>query len=537
MTGSDLSVGSLFTVGDQVVEASNFIADGCDSIVEIVIPPGQEESAALNVESNDGQFSTLPDAITYITPRLDPPEGLNGGYTNTRLIGLDLREGLRVSFNGLSPRRLNQVNDQEWEVLTPNTDRGPVNVEIRNIDGRGLISTELYTSREFVDQGAESMNALGDCNHITQGDYNGDGITDLVLAMGSSSSVGLIEQTDLIYYGNGNELEDPRPLWVAGNGMNSYSGDIDGDGDLDLLIVNLFDDQNYVLLNDGLGEWNTDPAYPALEIGPSYDAGLFDADGDGLLDIFLMQTGDVSDNQVFGPEQLLIRSGDQWVNQSSQVDFNIDDVHDHDMAHGDLNNDGLDDVVIVVDNLPQSFPGTSNRVLLNRGNGVFERVNSPINNYPGDWLDVALADINNDGHLDILMPQDYIEGISVVGTPSLALFMGDGTGEFTEESFRTANLPPSPAFGVTPFDLDLDGDMDLLVSVFGLSFGDGSIEPFQSVLLLNDGEGVFFGGNASFNSVPFVPTTHFEVIDLDRDGRVDIVECAAESQSRIWRNE
>ena len=75
------------------------------------------------------------------------------------------------------------------------------------------------------------------------------------------------------------------------------------------------------------------------------------------------------------------------------------------------------------------------------------------------------------------------------------------------------------------------------MSVFGLSFGDGSIEPFQSVLLLNDGEGVFFGGNASFNSVPFVPTTHFEVIDLDRDGRVDIVVCAAESQSRIWRNE
>ena len=77
----------------------------------------------------------------------------------------------------------------------------------------------------------------------------------------------------------------------------------------------------------------------------------------------------------------------------------------------------------------------------------------------------------------------------------------------------------------------------LLVAVYGLSFGDGTVDPFQSALMLNDGDGVFFGGNRSFSAVPFIPTTHFEVIDLDRDGRSDIVECAGEGQSRIWRNE
>ena len=49
--------------------------------------------------------------------------------------------------------------------------------------------------------------------------------------------------------------------------------------------------------------------------------------------------------------------------------------------------------------------------------------------------------------------------------------------------------------------------------------------------------GNFFLGNSSFNEVPFVPTAHFEVIDVDQDGFADLIECAAESQSRIWLNE
>ena len=541
LIGSDLSVGSLFTVDGRLVEQANFISDGCDSLVEVILPSGEGTGRPISAESNDGQFSVLPDAIDYISPLFEPPEGLMAGYTNITLRGLDLREGMRLLFNGVPPRAINRISDREWTLLTPSLEYGIVSVELRNTDGRGLISTELYTTRRFSDLGSQSLNADGECNHITRGDFNGDGNDDLIFAMGSSSPAGLLEQTDLLFLGDGQGLEAPSPIYGPGNGMNAYTGDLDADNDLDLLIVNLFDEQNFVLLNEGnrggAVQWREDPTFPSLRLGPSYDGGIFDADGDGDLDLFFMQTGDVGDNQTFGPERLYLREGNQWLDRSENIDFDLDDVHDHDMIHGDLNNDGLDDVVIVVDNLPQSFPGASNRILLNRGEGRFERVNSPINNYPGDWLDVALADINKDGNLDILMPQDYIEGISVNGTPALAVFIGDGQGGFRDESFRTAELPPAPAFGVTPADLDNDGDIDLLVAVFGLSFGDGSVDAFQSVLLLNDGEGMFYGGNRSFSQIPFIPTNHFEVIDLDRDGRSDIVECAAESQSRIWRNE
>ena len=91
-----------------------------------------------------------------------------------------------------------------------------------------------------------------------------------------------------------------------------------------------------------------------------------------------------------------------------------------------------------------------------------------------------------------------------------------------------------PAFGVTPSDLDGDGDLDLLLAVYGISFGDGSVDPFESAILMNDGSGQFFGGSRAFNESLLISSSHFEVIDIDRDGRVDMVECAADGQSRVW---
>jgi hypothetical protein len=133
------------------------------------------------------------------------------------------------------------------------------------------------------------------------------------------------------------------------------------------------------------------------------------------------------------------------------------------------------------------------------------------------------------------LPQDYIEGISIAGTPAVAIFMGDGRGGLVDESYRVNGMPPSPAFGATPLDIDADGDLDLMVSVFGLSYGDGTVDPFESVLLLNDGGGDLFEANASFERVPLSPTTHVEPVDLDGDGRLDMFECAAEGASRVWR--
>ena len=535
--GSDLIAGTLFYVGGRLVEEATFLSDGCRSVVEVIIPPGEGEGVQIDMDNPAGDRGILLDAVDYIAPQFSPREGLSAGYTNLTLTGLDLREGLSVRFAGAAPRQLTRVSDAEWQVLTPASDVGPTLVELYNVDGRGVSSEAYYTTTHFIDEsGGEGGLMRGECNDAQSGDLNGDGWPDIIMAMGSNGPVGQLEQPARVLLNDGRgALLDGRALSPIGNGMNVRLGDVDQDGDLDALMINLFSERNFFWLNDGLGSFAESSTFPRT--GPSYDGALVDADGDGDLDAFLMQTGDVIDNDIFGPEQLLLNEdlGERWVDRSSEIDFNLDDVHDHDMNHGDFNEDGLEDIVIVVDTLPQSFPGASNRLLLNRGGGRFERVPSPLNNYPGDWLDVVIGDLDGDGHLDIMLPQDYIEGISIVGTPSVAVFIGDGQGGFTDESDRVRDMPNLPAFGATAIDLDHDGDLDLMVAVYGVTYSDGTIEPFESVLLLNDGQGNLYEANRSFRSMPLSPSSHFEVVDLDLDGRFDMVECAAEGRSRIWR--
>ena len=534
--GSDLARGSRFFVNGTPVEAVNVLNEGCQALVEVRIPASEQEGwQNLEVIHPDNLSYTLEQAVFYVMPALVPAQGLKAGYTNVVLTGLDLRAGLTVRFNGIEARDLTQINTEQWLLTTPASDLGAVEISIFNTDGRGVSTDTLYTAYHFVDEGSASLGATGDCNDVTVADLNQDGIADWVMAMGSSSPVGLLEQADYIFLGDGTSGFQSRSTLPPpyGNGMNVEVADLNQDNRPDILMINLFSERNFVWQNQGSNQWRESMNFPIT--GPHYDGGIFDADGDGDPDVFLMRTGDEIDNELYGPEQLFINTNGTWTEQSEQIDFNLADVHDHDMNYADLNGDGLIDVVIVVDNLPGSFPGASNRILINRGNGRFDRINSDINRYPGDWLDVVLADMNGDTYIDIVLPQDYIEGISIANTPPIVMFWGNGDGTFTDASEQIINMPPLPAFGAQAHDIDQDGDMDLMVAVYGISYADGSIEPFESVLLLNDGTGQLIEANASFDTMSLTPSAHFVLIDLDTDGDLDMIECAAESQSRIWR--
>ncbi len=170
---------------------------------------------------------------------------------------------------------------------------------------------------------------------------------------------------------------------------------------------------------------------------------------------------------------------------------------------------------------------------MNRG-GRFEEVPSPFDQYPGDWLHAELVDIDADGDIDVLLPQDYIEGFSRPGTPALAVYINDGRGVFEEAPERIVGLPRLPVFEAVGADLDGDGDVDLAVAVFGLLFADGSIEPFESAILLNDGDGVFHQASDAFAEPLSIATTDFGVGDWDGDGDPDLFECAARGESRVW---
>ena len=307
-------------------------------------------------------------------------------------------------------------------------------------------------------------------------DLNGDGRPDLI----SSDGVAL---------GNGDgTFRAPIPLSV--NGPVTVA-DVNGDGIPDLLIPNtgasIFDYVNSVsvLLGKGDGTFQT----PRTVIVPFGRQSLAVADfnGDGLPDLVVTSSvpvlgpfGQILDN----PTSISVLPGNgDGTFQAPQLVF---------ANHGltsvivtDVNGDSRPDLV---------FDDTQNNsvdLLLNKGDGTFASpriypigVKSP---FP---VTVARADVNNDGHLDILIDN----------TVSVVVLLGTGDG--TYQPAQTAAATP----GFTAMvDMNGDGRLDLVTSS-GVELGNGD-GTFQTLQTISDG---LSPGSA-------VPA------DFNGDGRVDVV--------------
>ncbi len=90
--------------------------------------------------------------------------------------------------------------------------------------------------------------AAGDVpNAVTTGDFNGDGLTDLVTANGDSDDVSVL-------LGNGDGTFAAQQTFAAGIGPHSVTtGDFNGDGLTDLATANRASDNVSVLLGNGDG--------------------------------------------------------------------------------------------------------------------------------------------------------------------------------------------------------------------------------------------------------------------------------------------
>ncbi|MFN3198065.1 MAG: IPT/TIG domain-containing protein [Bradymonadia bacterium] len=532
--GGDLEAGARVFFDGVAAESVIPVTTGCDALLRVVVPPGEAGPADVLVVNPDGGEAGRAEGIEYIAPALRPDEGLTPGYTNVELTGVDLRAGLDVRIGGQRPRALTQLSEERWLLTTPTGVRGGAEISVFNVDRRGARIAGGFTYRAFDDDGDARFEPEGDCNDVLTADIDADGFTDLVVANGSVGMVGRIEQPPTVHYGRADGRFESVTLAREGNGMNVSLGDVEGDGDLDLFVANLSSASNSFFRNEG-GRFQPDNSIPVG--GPSYDAALVDIDGDGDVDIFLANTGDPENANVDGPETLLLNNGRGIFDQniSDQVYFSRGDVHDHDVEFGDVDGDGLPDAVLVVDNLSDAFRTAENRLLVSRdvpGNLSFRP--SPFNSLLGDWLHAEMADIDSDGDLDVLLPQDYIEGLSLPDQPALGIFLNDGTGQFEPAHERNQGLPLIPAFETVSVDLDDDGDLDILVGGYGLLFQDGQIDAVNSFILLNDGTANFFDGSDALVGQTPVATADFAVLDVDGDGDADLFECAARRRSRIW---
>jgi hypothetical protein len=341
----------------------------------------------------------------------------------------------------------------------------------------------------------DSSPATGaDPTSVAVGDFNGDGKLDLAVVNSVSNNLSI-----LLGDGTGHFTLASSPGIGLGYGPSIVAvGDFNGDGKLDLAVSN--DCQDFwcaapatvsILLGDGTGHF-TLASNPVVGYY-NRSVAVGDFNGDGKLDLAVVG----EDWYTGGPNIVSILLGD-GTGQFTLASVLTPGIQPALVAVGDFNGDGKLDLAVADICADWSCTSGAVDILLGDGTGNFTWVaSSPA---VGSWpSSVAVGDFNGDGKLDIAVANLYSNNVSIL--------LGDGTGNFT--------LASSPAVGVWPWSVaigDFNGDGKLDLAVANEWYGDLTI-------LLGDGTGNFTG--VSLPATGSAPTS-VAIGDFNGDGKLDL---------------
>jgi hypothetical protein len=229
---------------------------------------------------------------------------------------------------------------------------------------------------------------------------------------------------------------------------------------------------------------------------------LDDFDEDGNLDVLLLSF------LTCDPVVLMHNTGDGSFEDVSEEGGLGSQLGGFNVAQADVNNDGHLDVMIVRSGW--NGPGR-NSLLLGDGHGHFEDVTSHagLDLHNDATMAVAFADYDNDGWVDMFLANNSM--MDMPGSRS-RLYRNRGDGTF-EEKTEAAGLPSIHfATGAAWGDYDNDGFPDLYVSTIG----------GPNLLYHNNGDGTFT--EVTMHAGVGLPLVSFATwfFDYDNDGQLDL---------------
>jgi Ca2+-binding RTX toxin-like protein len=289
----------------------------------------------------------------------------------------------------------------------------------------------------------------------------------------------------------------PQSTQAVGNDPSSIaSADFNGDGNADLVVANNADGTISVLFGNGDGTFQTAATYGGFNYPNCVVAA--DVNGDGKPDI-LVTDGDAyvsvlinNGNGTFkSPHNIFIPAGITTFPQA--------------LAVADLSGNGDADLVVA--------GGTSGNgsvsVLMGNGNGTFKTPTAYTFPEGTDNItSVAVADLNGDGHPDIIATDANNNEVDVL--------LNNGNGTFKAATqFATAYYP----IAVAAADLTGDGKIDLAVACNTSSYA-GTVS-----ILMGNGDGTF---SAAANIDAGYSPTEVDLVDLNGDSHPDLIVANSE---------
>jgi hypothetical protein len=359
--------------------------------------------------------------------------------------------------------------------------------------------------------GTNQLPVIIPCNgsaplQVIAADLRKIGVLDLVVAEVDSQTVGL-------FLGNGDGTFAPEVTYFVPRPPLSLAvGDFNGDGKQDIVVGLLGDEFSgplATLLGDGTGKFGPPITFLAdnVNIGSFVTTQIIAADlnGDGLTDLVLVDQAGI--DTEFGAHSFLSQGDGTFKDLGSFGDIAV--------ALGDMDEDGCLDAVTV---------GPVGLVSIAKGfcDGTFNTVGTFEIGAGEELASVALADMNGDGHLDVVAAGAFFGPGGVFGqeaTNLVTVLHGDGHGSLGLPHIYRSE--PS-MFGLALADLNGDGHPDVIVasldtdtaSVF-LNDGHGGLPgPAGEYIGYQDSAGSFGALNA--------PSTDFFVRDIDGDGKPDL---------------